>query len=109
MSSLPSRPARARLAQTRMERASLPGCRRRRYRPGSLRCCARYPNRIAGHQRFRGTIDNPIGRRQASNDLHAVTEIATQFHALEDDLVIAVEGCDLRTLIAGDERGRRNL
>ena len=47
--------------------------------------------------------------RQSGQDLHAVAEIAAELHALEDDLVVAVEGRDLRPSIAGDERGRRNL
>ena len=32
-------------------------------------------------------------------------EIAAKLHLLEDDLVVAVEGCDLRALIAGHKRG----
>src|SRR5258707_660097 len=107
-SSLRSRPARGTSTQTRMKRTSLPGRRRRRNGSGGLRRCSSYANRIACRQGFRGIIDNPVGGRQARNDLHTVTEIAAQSHVLEDDLVVAVEGGDLCALIPSYQRSGRN-
>src|SRR5260370_2581327 len=107
-SSLRYRPERGTSTQTRMKRTSLPGRRRRRNGSGGLRRCSSYANRIACRQGFRGIIDNPVGGRQARNDLHTVTEIAAQSHVLEDDLVVAVEGGDLCSLIPSYQRSRRN-
>ena len=69
--------------------------------------CGGHANRVAGHERFWRIIDDPIGRRQAGNDFHTVTEVAAQLHLLENHL-FTVEGRDLRSPIAGHERSRRD-
>src|SRR4030081_549184 len=87
-----------------MVHASLRRRFRRRCGCGGLRRCCSYANRVARCQCFRRIIDNPIGRRQARDDLHAVAEMPAQLHLLEDDLVITVESSDLRALIPGHKR-----